>query len=121
MRDWKLVAGVFFGSMLFFKFFLVAGSSSTQQSGQQPQEPPAQTSKPKVAPLARCEDRERDEDRMIRAATGKDPELIRRVLAEAPMAIARGDGTPDELRQLSKLTDEWSVILAKWRLEHPCL
>jgi hypothetical protein len=71
--------------------------------------------------VIKCEDRERLENQMLKAATGMDPVLIKRALAEAPMVIASGNGTPDQIAQLSKLTVQWSITLAKWRDEHPCL
>jgi hypothetical protein len=58
---------------------------------------------------------------MIQAGTGQDPVLFKRVLAQAPMVIATGNGTPDDLAQLSKLVDQWNAVLAKWRAKHPCV
>jgi len=90
---------------------------SVQQVSQRQEAAPQET----THQLIKCEDRNRDEDQMLRAATGQDPVLIKRALAEAPMVIASGNGTPDQLARLSKLTEQWGTTLAKWRAEHPCL
>ena len=58
---------------------------------------------------------------MIRAATGEDPVLIRRLLTQAPMIISSGNGTPEELAKVARVANQWNAVLGKWRAEHPCL